>query len=249
MKERSQSGRRTLNKAHTIKRMTMIKRLFGQFSPDLIAWIPLQLISRLVAISWLLFMFQTKEFRGRIQYLWKKIQFEIIKLLFQKTKKRTAPWTLTLTAVFFIILSINLIGLFPYAFTISSHASFTYRLAIPLWMRVKILGFYLAFNRRLRHLVPQGTPSPLIPVMVWIETLRLFAQPIALGLRLAANLTAGHLLLFLLSTATWVLRRSPTIGTLTLIILILLFILEVGVACIQAYVFTSLAHFYLDQNI
>nr|YP_009139033.1 ATP synthase F0 subunit 6 [Holothuria scabra]AKE49644.1 ATP synthase F0 subunit 6 [Holothuria scabra] len=227
----------------------MINSLFGQFSPDLIAWIPIQLISSIIAISWLLFIFNTNEFSGRISYIWAKIRLEVIKLLFQNTKKSTAPWTSTLTSVFFIILSINLIGLFPYAFTISSHASFTYSLAIPLWLSVNILGFYLAFNSRLSHLVPQGTPGALIPAMVWIETLSLFAQPIALGLRLAANLTAGHLLLFLLSTATWILSSSPLISGLTFIILLLLFILEVGVACIQAYVFTSLAHFYLDQNI
>nr|QQY85588.1 ATP synthase subunit 6 [Holothuria spinifera] len=227
----------------------MINSLFGQFSPDMIAWIPIQLVSSFIAVLWLLFMFQTNEFSGRVTYVWSKVRFEAINLLFQNTKKETAPWTSTLTSVFFIILSINLIGLFPYAFTISSHASFTYSLAIPLWLSVNVLGFYLAFNSRLSHLVPQGTPGALIPAMVWIETLSLFAQPIALGLRLAANLTAGHLLLFLLSTATWLLSSTPTISILVLVILVLLFILEVGVACIQAYVFTSLAHFYLDQNI
>nr|YP_003457274.1 ATP synthase F0 subunit 6 [Holothuria forskali]CBH40183.1 ATPase subunit 6 [Holothuria forskali] len=227
----------------------MINSLFGQFSPDLVAWIPLQLVSSFIAVSWLLFLFSTNSFGGRLFYIWNKTRFEVIKLLFQNTKRDTAPWTAVLTTIFFIILSINLIGLFPYAFTISSHVSFTYSLAIPLWMSVNILGFFLAFNSRLSHLVPQGTPSVLIPAMVWIETLSLFAQPIALGLRLAANLTAGHLLLFLLSTATWVLSSSPALSFLTLIILILLFILEVSVACIQAYVFTSLAHFYLDQNI
>nr|YP_009971626.1 ATP synthase F0 subunit 6 [Holothuria edulis]QNG57221.1 ATP synthase F0 subunit 6 [Holothuria edulis] len=227
----------------------MITSLFGQFAPDLITWIPIHLLSSFLAISWLLTIFSSNQFSGRISYLWELIRFEAIKLLFQNTKRNTAPWTSILTAIFFVILSINLIGLFPYAFTISSHASFTYSLAIPLWMSVNILGFYLAFNSRLSHLVPQGTPPALIPAMVWIETLSLFAQPIALGLRLAANLTAGHLLLFLLSTATWLLMNSPVISTLTLIILILLFILEVGVACIQAYVFTSLSHFYLDQNI
>nr|QXQ00038.1 ATP synthase F0 subunit 6 [Holothuria fuscogilva] len=227
----------------------MINSLFGQFSPDLLAWIPLQLISSILAVSWLIFIFPTNTFGGRIFYLWENVRLEAIKLLFQNTKKNAAPWTSVLTAIFFIILSINLIGLFPYTFTISSHTSFTYSLAIPLWLSVNTLGFYLAFNTRLSHLVPQGTPSALIPAMVWIETLSLFAQPIALGLRLAANLTAGHLLLFLLSTATWILSSNPTLSLLTLIILALLFILEVGVACIQAYVFTSLAHFYLDQNI
>uniref|UniRef100_A0AB39A6E3 ATP synthase subunit a n=1 Tax=Holothuria sp. Ciliksiz TaxID=3238277 RepID=A0AB39A6E3_9ECHN len=227
----------------------MINSLFGQFAPDLIILIPMQLISSIIAITWITFVFPTNMFSGRLSYIWSKTRFEAIKLLFQNTNKNTAPWTSLLTAVFFVILSINIIGLFPYAFTITSHVSFTYSLAIPLWLSVNILGFYLAFNSRLSHLVPQGTPTPLIPAMIWIETLSLFAQPIALGLRLAANLTAGHLLLFLLSTATWILSSSLTLSFLTLSILILLFILEVGVACIQAYVFTSLAHFYLDQNL
>lgn len=227
----------------------MIKRLFGQFSPDTILFIPLQLVSCMIAIAWALYIFPTNFFRGRIRYIWTTVRLEAMKLLFQNGKKASAPWITTLTAVFFIILSVKLMGLFPYAFTVTRHASFTYRLAIPLWLRVNFLGFFMAFKRRLRHLVPQGTPSFLIPAMVWIETLRLIAQPIALGLRLAAKLTAGHLLIFLLSTATWILASRPIVRALTLIILGLLFILEVGVACIQAYVFTSLVKFYLDQNI
>nr|QGN74729.1 ATP synthase F0 subunit 6 [Acaudina molpadioides] len=227
----------------------MINSLFGQFSPDTLGLIPLQLISTSIAITWLIIIFPTNFFSGRIFYLWNTIRSESVKLLFQSSKSQAAPWTTTLTAVFFLILSINLIGLFPYAFTITSHASFTYSLAIPLWLSVNILGFYLAFNSRLSHLVPQGTPAFLIPLLIWIETLSLIAQPIALGLRLAANLTAGHLLLFLLSTATWMLLNSPIISILILTVLILLFLLEVGVACIQAYVFTSLVNFYIDQNL
>nr|YP_003856712.1 ATP synthase F0 subunit 6 [Stichopus sp. SF-2010]YP_009989806.1 ATP synthase F0 subunit 6 [Stichopus monotuberculatus]ADL59792.1 ATP synthase F0 subunit 6 [Stichopus sp. SF-2010]QNN01408.1 ATP synthase F0 subunit 6 [Stichopus monotuberculatus] len=227
----------------------MVTSLFGQFSPDIVAFLPLQVVSSILALSWLLFIFPTNFFSGRVLYIWNTIRLEVMKIIFQNSKKTAAPWIPTLTVVFFIIISINLMGLFPYAFSITSHASFTYSLAVPLWMSVNILGFYLAFNSRLSHLVPQGTPSFLIPIMVLIETLSLIAQPIALGLRLAANLTAGHLLIFLLSTATWILASSPLLSFLTLIILGLLFILEVGVACIQAYVFTSLVNFYLDQNL
>nr|YP_010161657.1 ATP synthase F0 subunit 6 [Phyllophorella liuwutiensis]QRI59066.1 ATP synthase F0 subunit 6 [Phyllophorella liuwutiensis] len=227
----------------------MINSLFGQFSPDTIGFLPLNIISLTIAISWLFFIFPTNYFSGRINFLWNTIRLEATKLLFQNVKNTALPWIGSLSTVFFIILSINLIGLFPYAFTITSHVSFTYSIAIPLWLSVNILGFFLAFNSRLSHLLPQGTPIYLIPLMIWIETLSLLAQPIALGLRLAANLTAGHLLLFLLSTATWVLSSNPILSISTFIILSLLFILEVGVACIQAYVFTSLVNFYLDQNI
>nr|YP_009973276.1 ATP synthase F0 subunit 6 [Pseudocolochirus violaceus]QNH92619.1 ATP synthase F0 subunit 6 [Pseudocolochirus violaceus] len=227
----------------------MINSLFGQFSPDTLSFIPLQIIASFTAISWLIFIFPTNFFSGNISYLWNNTRLNIIKLIFQNVKSKSAPWISSLSSIFFLIFSINLLGLFPYSFTITSHISFTYSIAIPLWLSVNILGFYLAFNSRLSHLVPQGTPPFLIPLMVWIETLSLIAQPIALGLRLAANLTAGHLLLFLLSTATWVLSNNLILSSLTTIILILLFILEIGVACIQAYVFTSLVNFYLDQNI
>nr|QXQ00012.1 ATP synthase F0 subunit 6 [Neocucumis proteus] len=227
----------------------MINSLFGQFSPDTIGFLPLHILSTSIAISWLLFIFPSNFFSGRITIIWNIIRLESSKLLFQNIKNNALPWIPTLTTIFFIILSINLLGLFPYAFTITSHISFTYSIAIPLWLSVNLLGFYLAFNSRLSHLVPQGTPTYLIPLMIWIETLSLIAQPIALGLRLAANLTAGHLLLFLLSTASWLLSTNPIISLTVTIILILLFILEIGVACIQAYVFTSLVSFYLDQNL
>ena len=229
--------------------MKMIKRLFRQFTPDTLIFLPLQILASSIAILWLIILYPTKFFSGHITYLWNQIRLEAFKLIFQKVKKKSAPWISSLSAIFFLILSINLLGLFPYTFTITSHVSFTYSIAIPLWLRVKILGFYLAFKRRLRHLVPQGTPPFLIPLMVWIETISLIAQPIALGLRLAANLTAGHLLLFLFSRAAWVLRKNLILRRITIIVLILIFILEIGVACIQAYVFTSLINFYLDQNI
>nr|BBF98411.1 ATP synthase subunit 6 [Scotoplanes sp. TT-2017] len=227
----------------------MITSLFGQFAPDLIGWFPLHIISSFIAINWMFFIYSTNIFSNRYFYSWNIIQFNTIKLLFQNINQNISQWLPLLLSLFFIILSINLIGIFPYGFTVTTHISMSFSLAIPLWLSVNIMGFYLAFNNRLSHLVPQGTPPFLIPLMIWIETISLFAQPLALGLRIAANLTAGHLLIFLLSIATWELLLLPPISLIILIVLILLFILEIGVACVQAYVFTSLTHFYLSQNI
>jgi len=229
--------------------MSLIPRIFGQFFPDTLLLIPMNILSVALAISWLLLIYPTKWAPSRLQSAWTSFQDRVLEMLFQKTRRRTAPWAGLITAVFITILSIKVLGLLPYAFTSTSHISLTYRLGFPLWMSVKILGFYLAFKSRLRHLVPQGTPRALIPLMVWIETIRLFAQPIALGLRLAANLTAGHLLIFLLSTATWILAANPLISAPIFIVFVLLFVLEIGVACIQAYVFTALVHFYLQQKV
>ena len=226
-----------------------LKTIFRQFSPDLLFLIPITLTSIILNLSWIFFSKKTKWLPSRIYLIFNSFFQAVVNTIFQQTNPKTAPWVPSFTSVFVLIFSVKVLGLLPYAFTSTRHISLTYRIGVPLWMSVNILGFYLAFKRRLRHLVPQGTPSFLIPLMVIIETLRLFAQPIALGLRLAANLTAGHLLIFLLSTAIWLLRTSPSIAIVTLIIFFLLFLLEVGVACIQAYVFTALVHFYLSQNL
>lgn len=226
-----------------------LKGIFRQFSPDLLLLIPITLISLAINLLWVLFSRNTNWLPSRISYIFKLFFQKVVETIFQQTKPNSAPWMASFTSVFILILSVKVLGLLPYAFTSTSHISLTYRIGVPLWMSVKILGFYLAFNKRLRHLVPQGTPPFLIPLMVIIETLRLLAQPIALGLRLAAKLTAGHLLIFLLSTAIWTLRTSPSIALTTLVIFFLLFLLEIGVACIQAYVFTALVHFYLSQNL
>nr|YP_001527871.2 ATP synthase F0 subunit 6 [Strongylocentrotus pallidus]ABV02421.1 ATP synthase F0 subunit 6 [Strongylocentrotus droebachiensis]AXY87963.1 ATP synthase subunit 6 [Strongylocentrotus pallidus] len=229
--------------------MTITASIFGQFFPETLFFIPMNVFSMVFALSWLVFIYPVNWAPSRFQSIWLGFRENILEMIFQNTSPNTAPWAGLIAGVFILILSVNVLGLFPYAFTATSHISLTYSLGFPLWMAVNILGFYLAFNSRLSHLVPQGTPSVLIPLMVWIETLSLFAQPIALGLRLAANLTAGHLLIFLLSTAIWMLSSSLIVSVPILIIFILLFVLEIGVACIQAYVFTALIHFYLQQNI
>nr|WGS93916.1 ATP synthase F0 subunit 6 [Asterias amurensis] len=230
--------------------MTMnLNSIFGQFSPDYFLLVPMTLASMFMAISWLFFSNSTNWLPTRIGFSFLTFNQAVIKTIFQQTNPNSITWVPIITSVFILLFSVNVLGLLPYAFTATSHISLTYSIGIPIWMSVNILGFYLSFNARLSHLVPQGTPSFLIPLMVIIETLSLFAQPIALGLRLAANLTAGHLLIYLMSTAIWVLMNNVTIASLTFIIFVLLFLLEIGVACIQAYVFTALIHFYLVQNL
>nr|YP_010393896.1 ATP synthase F0 subunit 6 [Coscinasterias acutispina]UPY85818.1 ATP synthase F0 subunit 6 [Coscinasterias acutispina] len=226
-----------------------LNSIFGQFSPDSLFFIPMTLISMLMAVSWLFFSNSTNWLPTRIGLSLSTFNQTIIKTIFQQTNPSSITWVPIITTIFMLIFSINVLGLLPYAFTATSHISLTYSIGVPIWMSVNILGFYLAFETRLSHLVPQGTPGFLIPLMVIIETLSLFTQPIALGLRLAANLTASHLLIYLMSTAVWVLMNNITIASVTLIVFFLLFLLEIGVACIQAYVFTALIHFYLIQNL
>ena len=146
---------------------------------------------------------------------------------------------------FFFIFFCNLIGLAPYIFTRSSHISFTLTLALPIWIGTILFSIKNQYNRLFAHLVPRGTPTILIPIIVIIETVRNVIRPGTLSIRLAANIVAGHLLLTLLGS------QGPAVRGLIILVLIvsliLLLCLELAVACIQAYVFTILRSLYLNE--
>nr|YP_010555947.1 ATP synthase F0 subunit 6 [Comatella stelligera]UYR95515.1 ATP synthase F0 subunit 6 [Comatella stelligera] len=228
--------------------MVIFFSIFDQFCPNIFLFVPISVLCFFINIIWFFFMINNSWLRNRCQNFWYNFLFFSINLVFQSTSRFTAPWGSLLITIFVFLLSINLLGLLPYSYTNTSHVSVTFSLGFPLWLGVNIFGFFSSFNSRLSHLVPQGTPFLLIPLMVWIETLSLFAQPLALGLRLAANLTAGHLLIFLLSVTVWTFINSFYFLPL-FFVFFLLFVLEIAVACIQAYVFTALIHFYLQENL
>ncbi|NRK96565.1 F0F1 ATP synthase subunit A, partial [Salmonella enterica subsp. enterica serovar Typhi] len=86
----------------------------------------------------------------------------------------------------------------------------------------------------LAHILPEGSPTPLIPFMIVIETISLLIRPLALGVRLTANITAGHLLITIVSSTTLNFITSHiTLSIITYLLLFLLCILELAVACIQ----------------
>nr|YP_001936281.1 ATP synthase F0 subunit 6 [Syrmaticus reevesii]BAG16201.1 ATPase subunit 6 [Syrmaticus reevesii] len=174
----------------------------------------------------------------------------ITKQLMTPLNKAGHKWALLLTSLILMLLSINLLGLLPYTFTPTTQLSMNMALALPLWLATLLTGLRNQPSASLGHLLPEGTPTLLIPALIMIETTSLLIRPLALGVRLTANLTAGHLLIQLISTATiTLLPMMPSISALTAIILFLLTILEVAVAMIQAYVFVLLLSLYLQENI
>nr|ACV95871.1 ATP synthase subunit 6 [Cynoscion virescens] len=159
-------------------------------------------------------------------------------------------WALILTSLMIFLITLNILGLLPYTFTPTTQLSLNLGLAVPLWLATVLIGLRNQPTAALGHLLPEGTPTPLIPVLIIIETISLFIRPLALGVRLTANLTAGHLLMQLTSTAAFVmLSMMPTVAVLTTILLFLLTLLEVAVAMIQAYVFVLLLSLYLQENV
>nr|ADZ37072.1 ATP synthase F0 subunit 6 [Chamaeleo chamaeleon recticrista] len=178
----------------------------------------------------------------------------LIMLLIKKTTKHlfatmstsAYTWTLILITTIMFISSTNILGLLPYTFTPTTQLSMNMAMAVPLWLATVTIGLRNQPTKSLSHFLPEGTPTPLIPALIIIETISLLIRPLALGVRLTANLTAGHLLIQLISMAAMKtnLTLFPTmLGTLTL-----LTILEVAVALIQAYVFTLLLSLYLQEN-
>nr|AHN91480.1 ATP synthase F0 subunit 6 [Gymnodiptychus pachycheilus]ANK78754.1 ATPase subunit 6 [Gymnodiptychus pachycheilus]ANK78858.1 ATPase subunit 6 [Gymnodiptychus pachycheilus] len=159
-------------------------------------------------------------------------------------------WALLMASLMIFLLTINMLGLLPYTFTPTTQLSLNLGLAVPLWLATVIIGMRNQPTAALGHLLPEGTPILLIPVLIVIETISLFIRPLALGVRLTANLTAGHLLIQLISTAVLVLLPiMPTVAALTATVLFLLTLLEVAVAMIQAYVFVLLLSLYLQENV
>lgn len=150
--------------------------------------------------------------------------------------------TFIFISLFRLIVFNNFLGLFPYIFTSTSHLTLTLGLALPLWLRFIIYGWINHTQHIFAHLVPQGTPSVLIPFMVCIETISNVIRPGTLAVRLAANIIAGHLLLTLLGNT----GRSLSFYLVSLLVIaqIALLVLESAVAIIQSYVFAVLRTLY-----
>nr|QHD47973.1 ATP synthase F0 subunit 6 [Claassenia magna]WHU31441.1 ATP synthase F0 subunit 6 [Claassenia magna] len=153
--------------------------------------------------------------------------------------------TLMFISLFSMILFNNFIGLFPYIFTSTSHLSLTLALALPLWLSFMIYGWINHTQHMFAHLVPQGTPTILMPFMVCIETISNIIRPSTLAVRLAANMIAGHLLLTLLGNT----GPSLTYAILSMLVIaqIALLVLESAVAIIQSYVYAVLSTLYASE--
>nr|YP_009910863.1 ATP synthase F0 subunit 6 [Darevskia caucasica]QDP70092.1 ATP synthase F0 subunit 6 [Darevskia caucasica] len=158
-------------------------------------------------------------------------------------------WASTFITLMLMLMLLNTLGLLPYTFTPTTQLSMNMALAMPAWLMTVLTGLRNQPTTSLGHLLPEGTPILLIPMLILIETASLLIRPIALGVRLTANLTAGHLLIQLTSTAVLALMNTmTTTAMITLAMLILLSCLEVAVALIQAYVFVLLLTLYLQEN-
>ena len=174
-------------------------------------------------------------------------------LLFDNINKDGEKYFPFISVIFTFVLFSNLIGLVPYSFTTTSHFIVTFRLSFSIFIGINIICIQKHKFHMLSLFIPSNTSFGLALLLVPIELLSYIFKPISLGVRLFANLMAGHTLLKVIVGFSWsmlLLENFLAIfHVIPLLILVLLMGLELGVALIQAYVFTILTCIYLNDAI
>lgn len=205
----------------------------------------------------LLFSFTTAKGGYLVPSRWQSLVemiYEFVRSLIQEqigAKGRTYfPLVFTL---FVFLLFTNLIGMIPYSFTATSHLAVTFGLSLSLFIAITIIGFQIHGLHFFSFLLPKGAPLILAPLLVVLELVSYCFRAVSLGVRLFANMMAGHTLVKILSGFAWtMLSVGGLLSVASVIPFAVVFALtglEIGVACLQAYVFTILICIYLNDAI
>jgi F-type H+-transporting ATPase subunit a len=156
-------------------------------------------------------------------------------------------------SIFMFVLAANLIGLFPYFFTVTAHVIVTASLALTVMTIVVVYGIVRNGFGFFRLFVPSGLPLALLPFVTFIEVLSFLSRPISLSIRLFANMLAGHITLKVFAGFVVALGSAGILGVagaiLPLAATVALYALEFLVAFVQAYVFVILTSLYLNDAI
>nr|AGY61246.1 ATP synthase F0 subunit 6 [Halocaridina rubra] len=223
----------------------MMMDLFSSFDPSSsIMTLPLNWLSTLLGVLFLPYILWAMP--SRWSFVWASLLNTLHKEFKILLGQGKATGTLMFVSLFSIIVFNNLLGLLPHVFTSTSHLIMNLSLALPLWISFMLFGWVNNTKHMLAHLVPLGTPGPLMLFMVLIEVTSNLIRPGTLAVRLTANMIAGHLLLTILSNAMVSMSGIITLSTL-LVSQILLLLLELAVAIIQAYVFSVLSTLYASE--
>lgn len=182
--------------------------------------------------------------------LYATIHSIVINQINEKKGQIYFPFIYTL---FIFILLNNLIGMIPYSFASTSHFILTFALSFTVVLGATILGFQKHGLEFFSLLVPAGCPLGLLPLLVLIEFISYLSRNVSLGLRLAANILSGHMLLNILAGFTYNIMTSGFIffflGLIPLAFIIAFSGLELAIAFIQAQVFVVLSSSYIKDGL
>ena len=153
--------------------------------------------------------------------------------------------------LFIFIAMLNILGLFPYVFVPTAQIVITLGISVSIIIAVTLLGLFTFKLNFFSILMPGGVPLVLAPFLVVIETASYLIKAISLGVRLAANISAGHLLFAIISGFAFNMISSGMVISSLVPMLIMVFItlLEIMVAVIQAYVFCLLTTIYFGDTL
>jgi F-type H+-transporting ATPase subunit a len=158
--------------------------------------------------------------------------------------KKWFPYTLSL---FVFVLVLNLIGLIPNSYPVTSSISFTLTLALLTFILTQFEGVRRnGLWTYVRSMVPSGLPAKpiMVPFMAFIELVQEFSKPLTLGMRLYANILAGHLIIFVF--LSFILYFGTFMAVISVPAAIVLFAFEIFVAVLQAYIFAILTQVYIE---
>ena len=174
------------------------------------------------------------------------VRDEIVKPTIGKGYEKFLPYLLTL---FFFVLTANFIGLVPYSTTVTGSIAVTAALAAISFVAIQLggiqkHGFFGYFN----GLIPPGMPVLILPLIIVVEILGLFTKPFALCIRLFANMIAGHVVIFSLIGLIFILK-TVFVAPVSVGFALFIYLLELLVALIQAYIFTMLTALYIGMAV
>jgi F-type H+-transporting ATPase subunit a len=190
---------------------------------------------------------------GRLQSL-AEISYEFVADTLKNTAGEDAMRFFPLVfSLFMFILVVNVVGLLPYAFTVTSHIIITVALALLVFFTVIVYGFWKHGLHFFKLFVPSGVPIYILPLVVLIEVMSFLSRPVSHSVRLFANMLAGHITLKVFAGFVTMLGAAGLLGwlgaALPLVMIVALTALELLVAFLQAYVFAILTCIYLGEAI
>ena len=198
-----------------------------------------------------LFFKSNKLIPGRWQLIIELLYDHWITLIKDSLGEKGSKYFPFIISLFMLIAWLNVLGLFPYIFTVGTHIIVTFGLSFSILLVVTILGIKNFKLNFFSMLMPQGAPMGLAPLLVLIETASYLSRAISLGVRLAANLSAGHLLFAILASFGYqmIIGDLLFLSLFPLAIMVFITVLEIAVALIQAYVFCLLTTIYLEDTL
>lgn len=170
----------------------------------------------------------------------------IISQLIKTKIKNLKRASIIISSLFILIIYLNISGIFPYIFRTRRHIRLTISIGLSIWLLFIISRATYSIKKTIAHLLPNRSPSWLRPFLILIERTRIIVRPLTLRFRLAANITAGHVILRLISSFSINIKIRTFMTILLLSIIYILF--ELGICIIQSYIFCLLISLYSNDH-